>query len=65
MPKLKTKSGTKKRFKFTATGKIKASQANKRHNMRKRTKRQLRDQRGTTILEKGDANLIKQYAPYR
>lgn len=64
MPKLKTKSGIKKRFKATASGLIKASQANKRHNMRRRSKRQLRDQRGTTILEKGDAKLIRWYAPY-
>ena len=65
MPKLKTKSGTKKRFKFTATGKVKCSQANKRHNMRKRSKRQLRGQRGTSILEKGDTGLVKQHMPYR
>ena len=32
MPKLKTKSSVKKRFKTTATGKIKSGQANKRHN---------------------------------
>jgi large subunit ribosomal protein L35 len=64
MPKLKTKSGTKKRFKATASGKIKASQANKRHNMRRRSKRQIREQRGTTILERGDSKLIRQYAPY-
>ncbi|HEX2255230.1 MAG TPA: bL35 family ribosomal protein, partial [Afifellaceae bacterium] len=37
MPKLKTKSGAKKRFKFTATGKIKCQQAGKRHGMIKRT----------------------------
>ena len=65
MPKLKTKSGAKKRFHFTSTAKVQGTQANKRHNMRKRSKRQIRNQRGTTILEKGDANLVKQYMPYR
>ena len=46
MPKMKTKSSAKKRFKFTASGKVIATQANKQHNMRKRSKRQIRNQRG-------------------
>jgi len=33
MPKMKTKSGAKKRFKLTASGKVKAGQAGKRHGM--------------------------------
>ena len=33
MPKLKTKSGVKKRFKFTATGKVKHGVAGKRHRL--------------------------------
>jgi large subunit ribosomal protein L35 len=37
MPKLKTKSGVKKRFKLTASGKVKSSQAGKQHGMIKRT----------------------------
>ena len=37
MPKMKTKSAAKKRFKVTATGKIKSAQAGKRHGMIKRT----------------------------
>ena len=40
MPKLKTKSGAKKRFKVTATGKVMAAQRGKRHGMIKRTKKQ-------------------------
>ena len=38
MPKLKTKSGAKKRFKVTATGKVMHAQRGKRHGMIKRTK---------------------------
>lgn len=64
MPKLKTKSGVKKRFKVTGTGKIVAAQAGKRHGMVKRSKRQLRNQRGTTILAKGDSGIVKSFAPY-
>lgn len=64
MPKMKTKSGAKKRFSLTATGKVRSGQAGKRHGMVKRTKRQLRDQRGTTILCDADARIVKQFLPY-
>lgn len=65
MPKLKTKSAVKKRFKITATGKLKVTQAGKQHFMRRRTKSQLRNLRGTTILGKCDAkNVIKYFLPY-
>jgi len=46
MPKMKTKSGAKKRFKVTAKGKIKAGQAGKRHGMIKRSNKFIRDARG-------------------
>ena len=64
MPKMKTKSSAKKRFKFTASGKAIATQANKQHNMRKRSKRQIRNQRGTAILPKVEARRLPQYMPY-
>lgn len=61
MPKQKTKSGAKKRFSFTATGKVRANQAGKRHGMIKRTNKQIRNQRGTTILTKGDADKVTKF----
>ena len=61
MPKLKTKSGVKKRFSLTASGKVRANQSGKRHGMRKRSKRFIRDQRGTTILNDSDARIVKQF----
>ncbi len=65
MPKLKTKSAVKKRFKLTASGKVRASQAGKQHMMRNRTKSQLRNLRGTTILASCDAkNIVKYFLPY-
>ncbi|PLX29888.1 MAG: 50S ribosomal protein L35 [Alphaproteobacteria bacterium] len=64
MSKLKTKGGVKKRFRFTASGRIKCGQAGKRHNMRKRSNSMLRKARGTTIMKKCDANIVKKYAPY-
>jgi large subunit ribosomal protein L35 len=53
MPKLKTKSGAKI-FKVTATGKVMAAHAGKRHGMIKRTKKQIRQLRGTRVLFKTD-----------
>lgn len=64
MPKMKTKSGAKKRFSTTATGKIKAGQAGKRHGMIKRTNDFLRKARGTTILSAADTKIVKTYMPY-
>ena len=64
MPKMKTKSSAKKRFKVTATGKVMSAQAGKRHGMIKRTKKFIRDARGTTVLCKADENIVKKYMPY-
>jgi large subunit ribosomal protein L35 len=64
MPKLKTKSGVKKRFKVTATGRVKVQQAGKRHGMIKRTTKFIRNARGTTVLSKPDEKIVKQFMPY-
>jgi large subunit ribosomal protein L35 len=65
MPKLKTKSGAKKRFKVTANGHIKSAQAGKRHGMIKRTTKFIRKARGTTVLSKPDEIIIKKnFLPY-
>ena len=64
MPKMKTHSGSKKRFTLTGTGKVRSGQAGKRHGMIKRTNKQIRNQRGTTILAVGDARLVKIHMPY-
>ena len=64
MPKMKTKSSCKKRFKMTASGKVKAGQAGKRHMMIKRTNKFLRNARGTTTLSAPDAKIIKSMMPY-
>ncbi|MFY0623101.1 MAG: 50S ribosomal protein L35 [Paracoccaceae bacterium] len=64
MPKMKTKSSAKKRFKVTATGKVMAGQAGKRHGMIKRSTKFIRDARGTTTLSAPDAKTVKGYMPY-
>ena len=63
MPKMKTKSGAKKRFKLTASGKVRAGQAGKRHGMIKRTNKQIRNQRGTAILSAPDARIVRKFLP--
>ena len=63
MPKMKTNSGAKKRFKILASKKILSSQAGKQHNMRKRSKRMLREQRGTTIVKSCDVKIIRKHLP--
>jgi large subunit ribosomal protein L35 len=61
MPKIKTKSGAKKRFKVTGGGKVLYAQSRKRHGMIKRTKKQIRQLRGTNVLFKTDGDRIKKY----
>jgi large subunit ribosomal protein L35 len=61
MPKMKTKSGAKKRFKITGTGKVKYQQSGKRHGMIKRTTKTIREHRGTAVLFKTDGDTIKKY----
>ena len=64
MPKMKTKASAKKRFKVTATGRVKVAQAGKRHGMIKRTRKFIRNARGTTVLCKADEGIVKQFMPY-
>jgi large subunit ribosomal protein L35 len=61
MPKIKTKSGAKKRFKVTGTGKVLSAMAGKRHGMIKRSNKQIRDHRGTRVMFKTDGDNIKKY----
>ena len=64
MPKMKTKSSAKKRFKITATGKVKSAAAGKRHGMIKRSNKFIRDARGTMVLAEPDGKkVIKNYLP--
>ena len=64
MPKMKTKSSAKKRFKVTGSGKVLAAQAGKRHGMIKRTNKFIRNARGTAVLSEPDQKLAKKYMPY-
>ena len=63
MPKMKTKSSAKKRFKITASGHVKSAQAGKRHGMIKRSRKFIRNARGTTIMSKADEKVVKSFMP--
>ena len=64
MPKLKTKSGVKKRFKLTATGKIKHGVAGKRHRLISHNAKYIRQNRGTEVLADADTARVRLWAPY-
>jgi large subunit ribosomal protein L35 len=62
MPKMKTKSGAKKRFRFTATGKIKTGKAYKRHRLISKTKGAKTE--FETILSPSETQRVKRWMPY-
>jgi large subunit ribosomal protein L35 len=64
MPKMKTKSSVKKRFKITATGKVMAGPGKKRHNLSARSQKAIRSNRGSQTLTHADGITVKQWAPY-
>lgn len=64
MPKLKTKSGAKKRFKVTGTGKIKRKHAYKRHILTKKETKQKRRLRHSTLVKKVDMGNVRPMLPY-
>ncbi len=64
MPKMKTKSSVKKRFRQTGTGKVLAGPGNKRHGLINRPQKMKRQNRGTQVLERQDAKTVLQWAPY-
>ncbi|MBI2308494.1 50S ribosomal protein L35 [Azospira restricta] len=64
MPKMKTKSGAKKRFKVRSSGGIKRSQAFKRHILTKKTTKSKRQLRGMTGVHDSDKAQVRAMMPY-
>ncbi|MDN3568070.1 50S ribosomal protein L35 [Paeniroseomonas aquatica] len=64
MPKMKTKSSVKKRFKLTATGKVLCGPGGKRHGLINRTSKVKRQNTGTQVMRPQDATTLKQWMPY-
>lgn len=59
MPKMKTISGAKKRFKITGTGKVKRKHAYKAHKLGHKSKRQKRNLAKFPIVRKCDEKNVK------
>ncbi len=59
MPKMKTHSSAKKRFKLTGKGKVKRFQAKTSHMMRNKSKKTKLKLRGSTLVAKADEKRIK------
>lgn len=65
MPKMKTKSAAKKRFRLTGTGKVRANVANKRHLLANKSQKMKRQARGTFMVAEADQPAIKKhFLPY-
>lgn len=64
MTKLKTHSGSKKRFKITGTGKVKRTQGYKNHILTKKSTKRKRQLRKSLIASDANAAIIKRMLPY-
>lgn len=64
MPKLKTHRGAAKRFKLTATGKLKRNRANKSHLLTCKSKKRLRRLRTSTLVPEILEDNLKKILPY-
>lgn len=64
MPKMKSHSGAKKRFRFTATGKVKRKFSHKNHILTKKGPSRIRQLRGMTIASEPDQKRITDLLPY-
>jgi large subunit ribosomal protein L35 len=65
MPKLKTHRGAKKRFRFTASGKIKRMKANKSHILTKKCRARKRSLKQATYVVKEEFKKLRELLPYQ
>ena len=65
MPKIKTHSGAKKRFKLSKNGKVIRAHANKSHILNKTTTKRKRGLRKTTVADKTNVAQVKRLVPYK
>lgn len=65
MPKQKTHSASKKRFKVTGTGKVMRSQAFKKHILTKKTAKRKRNLRKSVVAAQSNQKNILQLIPYK
>ena len=65
MPKIKTHSGAKKRFKLSKNGKVIRAHANKSHILNKKTTKRKRGLRQTAVTDKSNVAAVKRMIPYK
>ncbi|AGI39126.1 50S ribosomal protein L35 [Thermoclostridium stercorarium subsp. thermolacticum DSM 2910] len=65
MPKLKTHSSSKKRFRITSNGKVKRNKAYKSHILTKKSSKRKRNLRKATIASSANTATIKAMLPYK
>ena len=65
MPKIKTHSGAKKRFKLTKNGKVKRAHAYKSHILNKKTTKRKRNLRKTAVADKTNVATLKKLITYK
>ena len=65
MPKMKSHSGAKKRFRLTATGKVKRYSQNKSHILSKKSTKRKRRLRTGTYVSSTQEKTIKGLIPYK
>ncbi|MBQ8571938.1 MAG: 50S ribosomal protein L35 [Ruminococcus sp.] len=65
MPKIKTHSGAKKRFKVSKNGKVIRAHANKRHILNKKTTKRMRVLRQTAVADATNVKQMKRLIPYK
>ncbi|MFW5807751.1 MAG: 50S ribosomal protein L35 [Spirochaetota bacterium] len=64
MPKMKSNSGARKRFKVTASGKVKRAKAFRNHMLERKSPQRKRNLRGGTISSEAETKRIKRMLPY-
>ena len=65
MPKIKTHSGAKKRFKLSKNGKVIRAHASKSHILNKKTTKRKRGLRQTAVTDKTNVAAVKRMIPYK
>jgi large subunit ribosomal protein L35 len=64
MPKMKTNSGAKKRFKVTGTGKVLRAKANKSHILTSKTTKRKRNLRKSAVVNSANMDNMKRLLPH-
>ena len=63
MPKMKTHSGSKKRFRKTATGKLRGRHSNRSHILEKKTPKRKRHLKRSAVISKSDRSRVEGLLP--